>query len=218
MRTFTAPRRQRGVVLLFALIALLVLMIGAAAMVRSFNSSLFQAGNIGFKRDLQNQGERTVTAALAAFNSASGVLATKGQRANSSTTNTVINYSATILSVDAQGIPDVLTRDDRVDQINNSFVLNPAYQLDLGNGVTALMVVDRLCASAGDEKMLGVAQCAMALPPSPGTDQPGSADSGARCAGCTSSAAQFVLYRLSARITGPRNTQSFFQSTFSVPS
>jgi hypothetical protein len=29
---------------------------------------------------------------------------------------------------------------------------------------------------------------------------------------------QSVVFRLSILVTGPRNTQSFFQSTFSVPS
>jgi hypothetical protein len=44
------PRqRQRGVVMLFGLFALAIMLIGAAAMVRSMNTSMFNAGNLGFR-------------------------------------------------------------------------------------------------------------------------------------------------------------------------
>ena len=53
------PRRaaQRGVVLLYSLIALVIMLIAAIALVRSFQTSLFNAGNLGFKRDMRNQSE-----------------------------------------------------------------------------------------------------------------------------------------------------------------
>ena len=47
--------RQHGVVMLFGLIALAIMLIGTAAMVRSMNTSMFNAGNLGFKRDMGNQ-------------------------------------------------------------------------------------------------------------------------------------------------------------------
>ena len=60
-------RTQRGVVMLFGLIALAIMLIGAAAMVRSMNASLFNAGNLGFKRDLTNQAERAVSTVITAL-------------------------------------------------------------------------------------------------------------------------------------------------------
>ena len=60
VRVIPARQRQRGVVLLFSLIALVIMLIVAVALVRSFNNSLFTAGNIGFKRDMQNQSEAAV--------------------------------------------------------------------------------------------------------------------------------------------------------------
>ena len=233
MRAFAAPRlarrRQRGVVLLFALIALLVLLIGAAAMVRSFNSSLFQAGNIGFKRDLQNQSELVTSLALQAFGpSASAPLASRTARSTSSSATSTTNapqngsYSATILSVDKQGIPDVLTRLDRTDQSGASppFVLLPLANDYPGGSFTITYVIDRLCASAGDEKVLASAQCAVTQTPPVGNGlrNEQNSDSTPLASGLMSSAPAFVLYRLSAKITGPRNTVSFFQSTFAVPS
>jgi len=44
------PSRERGVVLIFTLIILLILTIGAVALLRSMNTSLFSAGNLAFRR------------------------------------------------------------------------------------------------------------------------------------------------------------------------
>ena len=224
-RPFPRLRRsQRGVVLLFALIALLILMLGAAALVRSFNSSLFQAGNIGFKRDMQNRSERVTNLALQAFLDPA-ILGTRDARKTSSSTSSSNtpqngNYSATILSVNKQGIPDVLTRPDRSDSATGFKLLPPSNDFDAGEQTTITYVVDRLCASTGDEKVLGATQCALTktAPTGNGLRSEQNSDSSALGSGLISSAPSTVLYRLSARINGPRNTVSFFQSTFSVPS
>jgi type IV pilus assembly protein PilX len=96
----TTHHRQRGVTMLFGLIALAIMMIGAAAMIRSMNTSLFNAGNLGFKRDLTNQAERASNAVMTALNS--GALATEATRHEPQVAS---NYSATMLPVNAQGIP-----------------------------------------------------------------------------------------------------------------
>src|SRR3979490_1993343 len=95
----SVPTRQRGVVLLFSLIALVIMLIAAVALMRSFNSSLFTAGNIAFKRDMQNQSERAVDTVLTAFRT--GALNTSTGRAASDSTQ---NYSAVMLASNAQGI------------------------------------------------------------------------------------------------------------------
>ena len=59
--------RQRGVVLIFALIVLLILTIGAVALMHSMTSSLFSAGNLAFRRDLVNQSEQAVSDVLTQF-------------------------------------------------------------------------------------------------------------------------------------------------------
>ena len=70
-----SPSRQRGVVLLFCLVILVILLAGGVAVVRSMNSSMFSAGNLAFKRDLLNQGEQAVSQVLRAF-AAGGSLGT----------------------------------------------------------------------------------------------------------------------------------------------
>ena len=104
--TLPARRAQRGAVLLFAMIALVVLLIGAAALMRSMNTSLFTAGNFGFKRDLTNQGERAIAAVLDQVSA--GALGTEGSRQANATAN---NYSASILATNDQGIPLALLTD-----------------------------------------------------------------------------------------------------------
>ncbi|MBC8067528.1 MAG: hypothetical protein IAG13_04270 [Deltaproteobacteria bacterium] len=190
----------------------------AVALVRSFNSSLFTAGNIGFKRDLQNQSERAVDKVLAEFKSGGNLASPTARQA----TNTTYNYSARMLTVNPQGIPKVLGTSGFTDPDTGTLVGVATNDLDLPDSkVKIRYVVDRLCATAGDETSLGAGSCRLADNPVPaGTSLSNlqGADRAPLCPTCASAAPQGVVYRLSIKVTGPRNTQSFFQSTFTVPS
>lgn len=209
-----APSRQRGVVLLFSLIALVIMLIAAVALMRSFNTSLFTAGNIAFKRDMQNQSERAADAVLTQFRT--GTLNTPAARAATDNTR---NYSALMLPVNAQGIPNaLLTSDSTFDAAYTAPIL---YSDDAGQSVKVRYLVDRLCSAVGDETTLGAAGCVLADNPTPAGSSSANlqgADRAPLCPTCSSAAPQGVVYRLSVKVTGPRNTQSFFQSTFTVPS
>ncbi|MFL6661319.1 MAG: hypothetical protein ACJ8G7_04025, partial [Rhizobacter sp.] len=101
------PASERGVVLLFAMITLVVMMIASVALVRSFHSSLSTAGNVAFKRDLTNQADRVVPSVLTLVQT--GALSAPAARSNNSQAN---NYSASMLPTNAQGIPQVLLSSD----------------------------------------------------------------------------------------------------------
>lgn len=212
-RGAAAPRRrQHGVVLLFSLIALVIMLIVAVALVRSFNNSLSTAGNIGFKRDLQNQSEAAVDKVLTAFK-AGGGLATAAARATSDTSQ---NYSAKMLASNPQGIPDALQTDTSFTAVGstaNDF--NPA-----GAAVRVRYLIDRLCEVTGDETSITAADsCRIAGSPIPaGTSLTNLKSADRTINGAKGAASQAILYRVSIKVTGPRNTQSFFQSTFTVPS
>jgi hypothetical protein len=202
------PLRQRGVVLLFALVALVVMLIASVALVRSFNTTLFTAGNIAFKRDLLNQGERVVPVVLAQMTT--GVLAAPAARAASAPAN---NYSATILPSNAQGIPMALLTDAgfaAVGVAGNDIVVPD-------QKVTLRYVVDRLCDSGGLDTALGSDHCNLA---SEGAPLGGSGSELQRAenasAGGSGAVPQQVVYRLSIRVNGPRSTQAFFQTTFTL--
>jgi type IV pilus assembly protein PilX len=206
-----AAARQRGVVLLFSLIALVVMLIVAAGLVRSFNSSLFSAGNIGFKRDLQNQSERAVAKVLAEFRG-TGSLATADKR---KALLTASNYSATMLATNAQGVPDALQNDTTFATVG--VATNDIAVPEMN--VTLRYVVDRLCATAGDETSLGPDACRLSDNAVPaGTSESNWQGAERSINGKAGAVPRSIVYRLSIRVAGPRNTQSFFQSTFTVPS
>jgi len=201
-------RRQRGVVMIFGLIALAIMLIGAAAMVRSMNTSLANAGNLGFKRDLTNQGERAMAEVLALMQS--GVLATETAR---QADNPAVNYRASQFNgaaITAQGMPLALMNDAAFSTVGTA-----TRDIALADmGVTVRYVVDRLCFAAGIAK---TEECTMAdslVSNTANSSDPLTAEFGS--AGGAGAVPQLVVYRLSVRVTGPRQTQAFFQTTFTL--
>jgi len=188
---------QRGIVLVFALITLVILLIGAVAISRSLTNSQFTLGNIGFKRDLTNQGERAIQLAMDAVRGG-GALASEATR---NTDLPAANYRATMLPTNAQGIPLAL-----LDSAAFDAMATAANDIDVGNGtgITIRYVIDRMALAQG---ACTSSNCTMANepvyggpklnpPPPPPPEQP--------------------IFRLTLRVTGPRNTVSFFQSTFTT--
>jgi type IV pilus assembly protein PilX len=198
-------RVQRGVTLLYGLLALLIMMVGAAAMVRSMNTSMVISGNLAFKRDLTNQAERAAAQVMPQLQT--GGLAAEATR---QTNQVNLNYSATILPTNAQGMPNAL-----VD--NAAFAARGSTANDItvaDQAVTVRYLIDRLCANAG---VADDSHCTMS---DPGNARGGSSsqlltaeDSSSGGKGALQALA---VYRLSIRVSGPRNTQAFFQSTFSL--
>jgi len=200
-----AARKQRGVVMLFGLIALAIMLIGAAAMVRSISTSMLNAGNLGFKRDLTNQGERAVTSVMALLQT--GALNSETARQSTDATR---NYSATMLASNAQGLPNALVSDSTFSGIGTGS--NDITIAD--QAVTVRYLVDRLCVNTG---VAASNHCSMADDPNPtggsGSEVIRAEDSSAGGAGAVG---QRVVYRVSIRVTGPRSTQAFFQTTLSL--
>ena len=190
--------RQRGVVMLFGLIALAIMLIGAAAMVSSMNSSMLNAGNLGFKRDMTNQADRAV--AVVVNRLVSGALIAEVTREGSLAAQ---NYSATILPTSAQGLPNAL-----VNTTAFGIVGTAANDITLtSQGVTLRYVIDRLCVNTGPATS---DHCSMAPDASPrsgpasalGSPPPAPRDQ--------------VQYRVSIQVTGPRDTQAFYQATLTL--
>ncbi|MEB0139487.1 MULTISPECIES: hypothetical protein [unclassified Undibacterium] len=185
--------RQRGIILFVTLIALVILMISGIALVRSFDTSLLLAGNLAFKRDLINQGERGIAAARTAL-LAGGTLGSDTLRLTSLASS---NYSATILASDARGLPLMLTDDSLWTMTGSDIVDNTS-------GVTIRYVIDRLCNLSGSTS---TANCVLGS-----TSAPQAASANIQPIVPSGS----VIYRVSIRVSGPRNTQSYMQSTLST--
>lgn len=203
LHAFAPPRR--GVTVIMALIALLILMIGAAAVVRSMYTSMSNTGNISFKRDLTNQAERAAAQVMTLLQS--GALATEAARQANLVTS---NYSATILPTNAQGIPTALLATDAA--FAAAWTGGDITVAD--QSVTLRWVLDRLCVNAGaaDES-----HCTMSDAGTTNSDSASQRNSAQNASGTGLGALQRqVVYRLSIRATGPRNTQSFLQTTFTL--
>jgi type IV pilus assembly protein PilX len=195
--------------------AVVIFLIAAVAIVRSFNTSLFQAGNLAFKRDLTNQSERAMAAVFAKVQGG-GVLASETAR---SAHRIADNYSASILPANPQGIPNALINDAlfaAVGAASNDIALTDSNGTTFGS---VRYVVERLCNTTGDAGTIGPSGCIYAgnaRSPSGGALQWIRADitttGGGGGAGATS---QQVMYRATIRVNGPRGTQGFFQTTFS---
>lgn len=56
--------KQRGVVLFFALIALVAMSLAAVALIRSVDTSTLIAGNLAFKQATKNSAEAGIEAAI----------------------------------------------------------------------------------------------------------------------------------------------------------
>jgi type IV pilus assembly protein PilX len=199
---FTAAARQQGVVLIFSLLVLLILAIGAVALLRSVNSSLLSAGNLAFHRDLVNQGEQAVSTVMTEFK-------TNGPPLSGAPTTADLpaaNYKSTVLPTNAQGVPLALLDDTAgpngflsVGVAANDIIPNATSQ------VTIRYVIDRLCTLTGTASSPNCVQ-STALPTG------GTANHNTAVAPPSA-----TVYRVSVRVTGPRNTQAFLQTTFTKP-
>jgi type IV pilus assembly protein PilX len=223
-RSFRAGRRasprcsQRGVVLLFSLIALTVMLVGAVALIGSMNTSLASAGNLGFKRDLQNQGEQATAKIYNQFIATTGVFYSATGRAN---TQKGQNYSAVVLPTNAQGIPnDLLLKD-------SAFTASPAswssaQDIDISSQkVKIRYLIDRLCVATTEGKIAQATKTrdcirapAVDIPQGGTNNEWNNATAADEDKEIPSAIKIPVVYRISVRVFGPRNTEAYFQSTF----
>jgi type IV pilus assembly protein PilX len=195
MRHAMHPRcsRQRGVVLIFTLIILLILTIGAVALMRSMNTSLFSAGNLAFRRDLTNQGEQAVSNVMTEFRAG-------GALSSSAITDQNVpasNYSATMLATNAQGVPNILLSSDST--FNATGFTSSAHDIaGATSDIVIRYVIDRMCTTAVASSCI----------------QSSAAPTGITAGSQSPPAPSATVYRLSVRVTGARSTQVFLQTTF----
>ena len=188
------PSRESGVVLLFCLVILVILLAGGVAVMRSMNTSLFSAGNLAFKRDLVNQGEHALSEVLAEFK-------TGGALTSANSDNSTLNYKASTLPTNAQGVPNALLSD-------TAFAAVGRNTNDMTGGTPDVKIrylIERMCNAAGTSTSNNCVQSAAA--PTGGTAGPQPPPPPPTA----------TVYRVTVRVTGPRDTQVFLQSTFTKP-
>lgn len=191
-------RPQQGVVMFMTLICLVILLVSSVALIRSTDTNALVAGNLSFKRDIVNQAERAMPVIRDKF--LTGSLSSSTVRESNVLAQG--NYYASIQATNANGVPNVLLNTATFDSTfpNNNIV-------DTSAQVTIRYVVDRMCLSAGPVTPIScslststtdIGGDALLLPKGKvtGVDTP--------------------IYRISLRVTGPKNTEAFLQSTFTL--
>jgi type IV pilus assembly protein PilX len=197
----TGLARQRGVVLIFSLIVLLILAIGAVALLRSVNSSLLSSGNLAFHRDLVNQAEQAVASVVNQFKTSGLPVGDGTFTGQTATSLPAANYSAAALPTNPQGVPVALLD-------NGAFNVVATAANDLAGATPDIKIrylIDRLCTATGGATSADCVQ-------STGLPTGGTANRNTAVAPPSA-----TVYRISVRIDGPRNTQAFLQTTFTKP-
>ncbi|MCL2346332.1 MAG: hypothetical protein FWC58_10845 [Desulfobulbus sp.] len=188
-RTANAPR-QRGAILLITLITLVLMLLSALALIRSFDTSLSMAGNLAFKRDLVIQGERGMAKAIELF-ADGGALGDAATRNADSSAN---NYFATAQATNNRGIPTALI----------TKTASAADISDAGAGVEIVYIIDRMCKPTTVDPSREM--CI-------GYEQPAIHGGSSHLSGKKVGQSFQPVYRISVRVSGPRNTQVYLQTT-----
>jgi type IV pilus assembly protein PilX len=200
-------RRQRGVVLILALIVLVAMTLASIAMVRSVDTSTIVAGNLAFRQSGVAAGDAGAEAAIA-WLSKNPALLTKDSPPN--------GYYATgqdCLDLTGSGrFPAECTPPHAILDWNNADMVKTLAEDAAGNKI--FYVIHRMCDSEGP---VDGATCA--------TDQ--SSLSEGRSKGIATAEKHYgdikmaainrVYYRITVRIAGPRNATSQIQTVVSLP-
>lgn len=187
-----AGARQRGVVLMVALIVLVAMTLAGIALMRSVDTTTIIAGNLAFQQSATNSGDYGTEAAIAWLET---------------------NNSGVFLhsNVYAQGY-SAARQDPAVGQSWDTFwssVLVPAGQVVTlaqdATGNTVAYAIQRLCNAQGDPVSVGV-DCTV-----PQTS--GGASTSSKGAGTVQLLYNSAIYyRITSRVAGPRNTVSYVQT------
>lgn len=204
--------KQQGIVLFIALIALVVMSLAAAALIRSVDTNTKIAGNLSFKQSALTSADRGVETAI------------NWLEANLANLNTSAGkpYFAVYGDLDGNGI-----RDDVVGNLDESQTLKSAATWSafsevataadgsITNGQEAntrnniRYIVERMCELPGAPAEDTTNKCLFGSSEAGGDSQSDADQEGIQGRGNGNSINP--MYRVTVRVTGPKNTESYTQ-------
>ena len=209
----TSRRGQRGISLLFALMALVVISLAAVALVRSVDTSALVIGNLGFKQDATSAASQAAERAVAFLTANAG--------ANLQNDNADVGYYASsrdTLDVTGQGSNSARAVVDWTGDGKCSLYAVGSYglcvkasdEISLNGGAnTARYIITRLCATEGAPAAI---DCAVPT----GSAMTGGGNKGTPGYGAGQKAQVVVVnsqyYRIVVRATSARGTVSFTET------
>lgn len=193
LRPRAAPQRQRGAVLLMALIAMVALTLAGLAMVRAVDTGNLISGNMAFRQAAMQQSDVGIEAAF---------LALPGIVNSSKDANIANQYYALRQAVDSTGVPTAVNWANVACRDNANTVVTCT-----GLDYQVKYVIDRLCdaQTAGSTTVTDVQQyCFVDV---------GAGKTGSKGAfQAVFSSASALYYRVTVQVTGPRNTVAYVQA------
>lgn len=190
-------RKQGGVVLPITLIVLVAMTLAAVAMMRSVDTSSVIAGNLAFRQSATASGDNGVEAAIVWLKANNGAL-TQDSPANG-------YYATRQDALDMTGNRSAATSDN-LNWGSSSAVKSLAVD-SAGNQVA--YVIHRMCDSAGP---LNSATCSTQQGIKEGSSKGSSRQMQSYQEGAWDDVSNRGYYRITARVTGPRNTTSYVQA------
>lgn len=197
--------RQRGVVLLIALIALVAISLAGIALMRSVDAGLMISGNLAFKQTAAHAGDAGTEAAIEWLTANSADLAGDVAAAG--------YYATWRAGCDLLGTRSADTDDDAVWNVGDpaqpgcGMVAAAVASDSLPDGYSATYVINRMCNSEGAPNDPAI--FCSAYQSSGGT---GSTKGGASYGQMPLSGTTQQYYRITTRVVGPRNTESIVQA------
>lgn len=202
--------KQSGVSLVIALIILVMMAISGLALVRSMDTTNLIAGNMAFQQSAVHSSDAGVEAAiswLAIGNASAGVLNTDvpsaGYTASAGATPATLTGEDFWNSLSASGICFLPV-------VGGACTASPGLADTAGNTVS--FMIQRLCAAAGSTTGNSCASQTTAS----SITATGNNEGAGEDVITPISAASAVYYRISVRVTGPRNSVSYVQSIVSM--
>lgn len=196
--------RQRGVVLFAALIALVVMSLAAVALIRSVDTNTMIAGNLAFKQSALVSSDRGVETALSWVEAKIAADPTTLNVDNA--TNADSGYYATYLAPD---LDNQATLKDSATWVEAKSAYAAGTDISAGTGSDGnniRYIVQRMCREAvaptAEKCLFGDAET--------GTGSKGDKDTTE--AGGIVKTQQSPMYRVTVKVTGPKNTVSYAQT------
>ena len=198
----STARKQRGVVLFIALIALVTIMLAAIALMRSVDTSTVIAGNLAFKQSAATSGDGGVQAAInwmtAVAAAAPGVDPSITLAHPFNTDNPVNGYYAALRATDNTFVTAPTT------WVNgSSAVFNGDNPDAAGNSMR--YIIERMCNVGTAGQALSTANCLFSNAAQGGISHVAGEPS-------PFTGGLSPINRVTVRITGPRNTTSYIQA------
>jgi Tfp pilus assembly protein PilX len=211
---FTLPSAQRGVSLVVVLISLLIMSFAAVALLRSTDTATLIAGNLTFKKTALASGDAgTETAITWLTGNLIGTTLHADRVANG-------YYSRSAEACDLTG---QRTPNDATDDVNWSggaanancpMVAVTVTPAGAEAGYTISYVINRVCNAAGDPGSVVAADgvTPMVCSRQTNADSSNSTRSGGTYGSLPLSGTPQTYYRVTTRVTGPRNTVRYVQA------